>query len=189
MILCCAQRIWYIDPINSMQHCFTDHYDDVIMSAMASQINSLMIVYSSCYSGGDRRMHQSSASLAFVRGIRRWPGNSSHKGSVTRKIFPFDDVIMCKHSCENSSSIWHEPFYMDLSAADQSSKWVHCQPCVYTQAVYIVRVCVGVWVCVCGGVCVCVGGGGGGIRKLPGYEVVRFNCIVVSWIYINQASH
>ena len=57
------------------------------MSAMASQINSLMIVYSAVYSGTDQRKHQSSASLAFVRGIHRWPVNSPHKGPVTRKIF------------------------------------------------------------------------------------------------------
>ena len=38
--------------------------------------------------------HRSSASLAFVRGIHRWPVNSPHKGPVTRKMFPFDDVIM-----------------------------------------------------------------------------------------------
>ena len=36
----------------------------------------------------------SSASLAFVRGIHRWPVNSPHKWPVTRKMFPFDDVIM-----------------------------------------------------------------------------------------------
>ena len=72
----------------------TTHYKDVIMSAMAHQITSLTIVYSAVYSGTDRRKHQSSASLAFVRGIHRWPVNSSHKGPVTRKMFPFDDVIM-----------------------------------------------------------------------------------------------
>ena len=32
--------------------------------------------------------------MAFVRGIHRWPVNSPHKGPVTRKMFPFDDVIM-----------------------------------------------------------------------------------------------
>ena len=42
----------------------------------------------------DQRKHQSSASLAFVWGIRRWPVNSPHKRPVTRKIFPLDDVIM-----------------------------------------------------------------------------------------------
>ena len=64
------------------------------MGAMASQITGLTIVYSTVYSGVDQRKHQSSASLAFVRGILRWPVNSPHKWPVTRKIFPFDDVIM-----------------------------------------------------------------------------------------------
>ena len=56
------------------------HYIDVIMSAMASQITSLTIVYSTVYSVVDQRKYQSSASLAFVRGIHRWPVNSPHKG-------------------------------------------------------------------------------------------------------------
>ena len=64
---------------------------DVMMGAMASQITSLSIVYLAVYS----RKHQSSASLAFVRGIHRWPVNSPHKWPVTRKMFPFNDVIMC----------------------------------------------------------------------------------------------
>ena len=64
------------------------------MGVMASQITSLTIVYSTVYSGADQRKHQSSASLAFVRGIHRGPVNSSHKWPVTRKMFPFDDVIM-----------------------------------------------------------------------------------------------
>ena len=46
------------------------------------------------YSGSDQRKHQSSASLVFVRGIHRWPVNSPHKGPATRKMFPFDDVII-----------------------------------------------------------------------------------------------
>ena len=77
------------------------HYDDVTMSLMASQITNLTIVYSTVYSGADQRKHQSSASLAFVRGIHRGPVNSPHKRPVTRKIFPFDDVIMrfCDSEC------------------------------------------------------------------------------------------
>ena len=63
------------------------------MSAMASQITSLTIVYSIVYSGADQIKHQSSASLAFVSGIHRWPVNSPHKGSVMRKMFPFDDHV------------------------------------------------------------------------------------------------
>ena len=68
------------------------HYCDVIMGAMASQITSPAIVYLSVYSGADQ--HQSSASPAFVREIHRWPVNSPHKWPVTRKMFPFDGVIM-----------------------------------------------------------------------------------------------
>ena len=63
------------------------------MDAMASQITS-QIVYSIVYPGADQRKHQSPASLAFVRGFHRWPVNCPHKGQVTRKMFPFDDVIM-----------------------------------------------------------------------------------------------
>ena len=70
------------------------HYDDVIMSAIASQFTILTIVYSIVYSDADQRKHQSSASLAFVRGIHRGPVNSPHKWQVARKMFPFDDVIM-----------------------------------------------------------------------------------------------
>ena len=64
------------------------------MGAMASQIISLTIVYSTVYSGPDHKNYQSSASLAFVRGIHRWPVNSPHKGPVTQKRFSLDDVIM-----------------------------------------------------------------------------------------------
>ena len=64
------------------------------MSTRASQITSLTIVYSIVYSGTDERKHQSSASLVFVWWIHRSLVNSPHKGSVTRKMFPFDDVIM-----------------------------------------------------------------------------------------------
>ena len=73
---------------------FHFHYNDVIMGAVASQITSLAIVCSTVYSDADQRKHQSSASLAFVLGIHRWPVNSPHKWPVTRKMFPFDDVIM-----------------------------------------------------------------------------------------------
>ena len=72
----------------------TSHYCDVTMGAMASQTTSLAIVYLTVYSDAEQRTHQSSASLAFVRGIHRGPVNSPHKWPVTRKMFAFDDVIM-----------------------------------------------------------------------------------------------
>ena len=73
----------------------TGHCNDVIMDAVASQITSLTIVYSTVDSDADQRKHQSSASLAFVWGIHRGPVNSPHKWPVTRKMFPFDDVTSC----------------------------------------------------------------------------------------------
>ena len=72
----------------------TTHYKDVIMSVMASQLTSITIIYSTVYSGVDQRKHQSSASLAFMRGIHLWPVNSLHKRPVTRKMFSFDDAII-----------------------------------------------------------------------------------------------
>ena len=67
---------------------------DVVMGTIATQITSLTVVYSSVYSDADQGKHQSSASLAFVWEIHRGPVNSPHKWPVTRKMFPFDDVIM-----------------------------------------------------------------------------------------------
>ena len=89
-----VSEMWffYFSRLFSMD--FHWHYSDVIISTMASEITSPTIVYSTVYSGADQRKHQSSASLAFVRGIHRRPGNSPHKGPVTRKMFPMDDVIM-----------------------------------------------------------------------------------------------
>ena len=74
---------------------FWIYYDDAIMGKMAPQITSLTIVYSTVYSDADQRKHQSSVSLAFVRGIHRGPVNSPHKWPATRKMSLFDDVIMC----------------------------------------------------------------------------------------------
>ena len=62
------------------------------MRAMAAQITSFTIVYSAFDSGRDQAKHESSESLAFIMGIHlRIP---PYKGPVTRKMFPFDDVIM-----------------------------------------------------------------------------------------------
>ena len=70
------------------------------MGAIAPQITRLVSVYSAVWLGADQGKHQSSASLAFVRGIHRRPGKSPHKGPVTRKMFPFDDVITDRHQPE-----------------------------------------------------------------------------------------
>ena len=94
-----AALLFYIISCSIKWRCWKMifHYNDVIMGVIACQITSLTIVYSTVYSDADGRKHQSSASLAFVWGIHRWPVNSPHKWPVTRKLFPFDGVIMvCK---------------------------------------------------------------------------------------------
>ena len=83
-IITAQQTHWQTDE--ELHNLFAYHYRDLIMSPMASQITSLTIVYSTVYPGADQRKHQSSASLALVRGI--------HKGPVMRKMLSFDDVIM-----------------------------------------------------------------------------------------------
>ena len=80
------------------------HYGGVIMGAIASQITSLTIVYSDA----DQRKHQSSTSLTFVWGIHRGPVNSPHKWPVTRKMFPFDDVIMLRLFINVIRIDWHK---------------------------------------------------------------------------------
>ena len=66
---------------------FLHHYDDVRMGAIASQITSLVIVYSAFYSGVDQRKHQSYASLAFVWGIHRDRWIPRTKGQLRGKCF------------------------------------------------------------------------------------------------------
>ena len=80
------------------------HYNDVIMGTMSYEITSVPFVYSTACSGASQRKYQNSASLAFVRGNYRWPVNSPHKGYLTRKMFPSDDVIM-----QNFSVCWLIP--------------------------------------------------------------------------------
>ena len=84
------------------------HCGDVIMSAVASQITGVSSVCSNVFQAIQRK-HQSSASLAFVRRIRRWPGDSPHKGSITREMFPFHDVIMCRESTQSQMDSSYKP--------------------------------------------------------------------------------
>ena len=118
--------------ISSIGDISVTHYNDVIMSAMALQITILGIVYSTVYSGADQRKHQSSASLAFERGIHRSPVNSPHKGPVTWKMFPFDDVIMSEdpYVAMESRSGWSEEL--------EFSFWTSCMlKCQYKFTLWI----------------------------------------------------
>ena len=88
--------VWYIvtDVGDTIRISCHQHCNDDITGAIASQIISLTFVYSTVNSGADQTKHQSSASLAFARGIHRGLVNYLHKGPETRNMFPFDDVIM-----------------------------------------------------------------------------------------------
>ena len=98
------------------------HHSDIMIGVIASQITSLMIVYSTIYSGADQGKHQSSASLVFVWGIHRGPGNSRHKRPVTRKMFPFDNVIMQWEKTLHTLLAWSKTIYRKWTL-DDACKW------------------------------------------------------------------
>ena len=110
---------------------YVSHYGDVIMGTMVSQITSLTIVYSTVYSDADQRKHQSSASLALMRGLHRRPVYSPHKWPVTRKMFPFDDVIMIwVNYARSPTDVWDfvgHPFCITL-AEQQMVTQNHAKP-------------------------------------------------------------
>ena len=77
-----------IELTQDISHASTSHhYDDVIMTTIASQITSLTIVYSTVYSDADQSKHQSSVSLAFVWGIHRDRWIPRTKGRLRGKCF------------------------------------------------------------------------------------------------------
>ena len=66
----------------------TCHYDGVIVGVIASQITSLTLF---------TQPFIPTQIKEDIKAPRHWPlcGESPHKWPVTRKMFPFDDVIMC----------------------------------------------------------------------------------------------
>ena len=118
---------------------FVIRYNDVIMSPMASLITSRAIVYSTGYSGADQRKLQSSASLAFGRGIHRGPVNSPHKGPVTRKMFLFDDVIVRRFSLQ-----YHVYVSCNLDILQKHVDDMSILPCFrIMQTVKLYKLCLG----------------------------------------------
>ena len=99
------------------------YFSDVVMIATVSQITGTSIVCSTVCSGADQRKHQSYASLTFVRGIHRWLVDSPHKGLVPRKMFPFDDVILCSIFFLNDLDKM-----ICLSCIVNTMSWSHLQP-------------------------------------------------------------
>ena len=76
------------------------HYIDAKMSAMLSQIIGVSTVYSPVCSGTDKK-HQSSASLAFVRGIGGFPAQRA--GDVENV-----SIRWRHHGIEMAHSFWCE---------------------------------------------------------------------------------
>ena len=124
---------WSCDAIMTSRHEHTPRvivrlirgdYGDVIMGVIASQITSLSIIYSNAHSDADQGKHQSSASLAFVRGIHRRPVNFPHKWPATRKIFPSDDVIM-EISSNTSTNVEFWCIVNFNKLLNNSRQWFH----------------------------------------------------------------
>ena len=105
------------------------------MSSMTSQITCASIVYPIVCPGADQSTHLNSASLAFVRGIHRWPVNSPHKGPVMWKMSPFDDVIMVNsgvidNSLDNSldnSDVWNARCCFNMKRPSFEYKYSYCK--------------------------------------------------------------
>ena len=77
--------------------------------------------FSKFSSSADQREHQSSASLAPVRGIHRRPVDSPHKGPVTWKMFPFEEVIM---TCAPAIVFYHKPYLVSTLCNSSSASWI-----------------------------------------------------------------
>ena len=77
------------------------------MGAIAFQIISLTIVFSTVYSGADKRNHQCAASLAFMSWNHRGPVNSPHKWPVASKMFPFYHGLNHLRYVSDFRLLWH----------------------------------------------------------------------------------
>ena len=112
--------------------CLSTHYViAIIMSATASQITGVSIVWSPVCSGADQRKHQRFASLAFVTWNHRWPVDSPHKGAVTRKMFPFDNVIM--RTADTPLSKLTMIHFSDEYMRHQTSVWLYLPGAICVQ--------------------------------------------------------
>ena len=122
-------------------------YHDIWMGAKASQITSLTIVYSSVYSGTDKRKHQSSASLAFVRGIHwtiefpakrasnaendsiwwRHHGFTIYHFEIHISLFLLRFVTVKFHS--DFTALWKQVTQVNHSTSHNSPCWYTCGIC------------------------------------------------------------
>ena len=124
---CCPDsyyRNYYVYALPSNQH-----YSDVIMGAVGFQITCASIARSTVYSGGNQRNHQSSAPLAFVRGIHRWPVDFPHKGSVTKIVsIAMTSSWSQPNSFKMGSPVWNlrvPDFLITCSKLTEKKPWYH----------------------------------------------------------------
>ena len=97
---------------------YQNTYRDLVNYFYTSWWRHQMVSFSTVYSGTDQRKHQSSASLDFVQGIRRWPVNSPHKWPVTRSFDVFFDLNLNKRLSKQGWCWWLETPSCPL--------WRHC---------------------------------------------------------------
>ena len=105
-----------------------EHYSDVIMSAMASQITSLTIVYSAVNSGADQRKCQRSASPVFVGGIHLWMLTCVILRTITNcNCFPINQALcnLCRvlKSLRNLITQLLGIMEVIMSGGNWSAKW------------------------------------------------------------------
>ena len=116
-------------------HQCVDHYSDVIMRAIASQITCVSIVCSTVFAGADQRKHQSSATQAFVRGIRRWPVNCRLMWiSIQSHWQPSLTLFLVPLWIPSNFAIWHiliitiiKENMSNVLPHDDVIKWKHFQ--------------------------------------------------------------
>ena len=86
------------------------------MTTMASQINSLTVVYSIVNSDADQRKHQSSASLAFVWGIHRDRWIPRTKGQLRG---------ICFHLMTSSWHVEASGYYQAAHLSILANQWIY----------------------------------------------------------------
>ena len=124
---------------SQVSHASNHHCSDVIIGAIATQITSLTVVYSTVYSSVDQRKHQSSVSLAFVWGIHQWAANSPHKWPVMRKMHPFM-TSSCMHK---KSDEWVSTKFgiMWLHSALKQAFFTECTDSVTVLSIGLIFAC------------------------------------------------
>ena len=106
-----------------------NHYDGVVMGAMASQITSLTIVCSIVYSGTDQRKHQSSVSLAGL-----CAGNSPGTGEflAQRTSYVENVSIWWRHHVRNGG-VWRTDMDDIMSSwTDEGRRQIGTRPSATT---------------------------------------------------------